>query len=79
MIKAERKRGRQSQTERERRWIVSNTQNMRGIMTRKKTPEIEKEEEGEKMERRVREKERGAAEKQPQACCAVHGGGSSFS
>lgn len=48
-------------------------------MNRQKMPEIEKEEEVEKMERRVRAKERGAAERQPQACCAVHGGGSSFS
>lgn len=48
-------------------------------MNRRKMPEIAKEEEVEKMERRVREKERAAAERQPQACCAVHGGGSSFS
>lgn len=59
--------------------MVSNTQHMREIMNRQKMPEIEKEEEVEKMERRVRAKERGAAERQPQACCAVHGGGSSFS
>lgn len=59
--------------------MASNTQHMREIMNRKKMPEIEKEEEVEKMERGVRETERGAAERQPQACCAVHGGGSSFS
>lgn len=60
--------------------MVSNTQHTQEIMNRKKkTPEIEKEKDAEKMERRVGEKEGGAAERQPQACCAVHGGGSSFS
>lgn len=55
------------------------TAHVKEIMNRKTMPEIEKEEKLGKMEKRVRQKERGAAERQPQACCAVHGGGSSFS
>lgn len=47
-------------------------------MNREKMPEIEKVE-VEKIERRVKREGGAAAERQSQACCAGHGGGSSFS